>query len=235
MSDDLISVVIAVRNGERYLRSAIESILVQAYTPIEILLVDSHSTDHTRAIARSYPQLRCLSQVNRGVADARNLGIAAARGSLIAFLSHDDLWTSSKLRSQVGYMKSFPHLQYTVGRAKFFLEPGMAPPSGFRRELLIGDHEAHIPETLLARRSVFNEIGVFNPHLTTGEDVDWFARAKDKQIPCAVIPKVLLHKRVHDSNTSLNDPACNQILLSVMRQSIARKRKVTDDMHGRPT
>jgi glycosyltransferase involved in cell wall biosynthesis len=232
MSYELISVVLAVRNGEPYLREAIDSVLVQAYHPIEILLIDSHSTDNTLAIARSYPQVRCLSQRNRGVADARNVGIEAARGAFIAFLSHDDFWTPTKLQSQVEYMMSFPHLQYTVGRAKFFLEPGITPPAGFRKELLIGDHEAHIPETMLARRSLFDQIGNFNSELTTAEDVDWFARAKDRQIPHAVIQKVLLHKRVHHSNTSLNGSGNNDRLLNVMRESIARKRTFAGDKNA---
>jgi glycosyltransferase involved in cell wall biosynthesis len=233
MIDQLVTVIIAVRNGERYLRSAIESVLEQQYKSIEILLVDSHSTDQTTTIGRGYPHVQCLPQMNYGIADARNLGIASARGDFIAFLSHDDLWTSDKLSSQMEYMMRFPRVQYTVGRAKFFLEAGLLPPAGFRQELLVGDHEAYIPETLLARRSVFDEVGLFDVRLMTGEDVDWFARAKDKQVPHAVIAKVLLYKRVHNFNTSLNNLSNSQLLLRVMRRSIERKRAIASSETGK--
>jgi glycosyltransferase involved in cell wall biosynthesis len=225
MNDPLVSVIIAVRNGECYLRSAIKSVLAQDYERFEIFVVDGHSTDQTEAVARSFSELYYLPQEHKGIADAYNQGIAAAKGEFIAFLSHDDLWTADKLRSQIEHMLSFPHLRYTVARAKFFISPGLAPPAGFRANLLTGDHVAYITETLVARKSVFAEVGKFDTNLTSGEDVDWFSRAKDKRVPHAVIPKVLLHKRVHNSNSSLNDPSNNRILLNVLRQSIERKRK----------
>jgi hypothetical protein len=130
-----------------------------------------------------------------------------------------------KLRSQIEMMLSLPHLRYTVAKVKFFLSPGLVPPLGFRTNLLNGDYVAYIMETLVARKVVFTEVGKFDTKLTTGEDVDWFSRAKDQQVPHAVIPRVLLHKRVHDSNSSLIDPSTNQIMLNVLRQSIERKRK----------
>ncbi|OLE59583.1 MAG: hypothetical protein AUI36_13150 [Cyanobacteria bacterium 13_1_40CM_2_61_4] len=219
-----VSVVMAVRNGELYLRSAIASVLAQEYEPLELLVVDGHSTDDTPMIAQSYSQIRYIPQVNHGVTDAYNTGITAARGEFVAFLSHDDLWTSDKLRSQLQYMVRFPELQYTVARVKFFLELGLLPPPGFRRELLTGTHVAYILETLVARKSTFAGVGGFNVEFGTASDVEWFARAKDRGVPHAVIPKVLLHKRVHDRNISLNDASSNHILLDVLRQSIQRKR-----------
>jgi glycosyltransferase involved in cell wall biosynthesis len=224
MTYPLVSVIISVKNGERYLRSAIESVLAQEYAPFEILVVDGHSTDQTEAIAGSYSQVRHLRQADKGIAAAYNQGIAAAKGDLVAFLSHDDSWTPDKLRLQVEHMLAIPQLRYTVARVKFFLSQGMAPPAGFRVNLLVGDHVAYIMETLVARKPVFNEVGTFNTQLTTGEDVDWFSRAKDAAVAHDVIPKVLLHKRVHNANSSLNDSATNDIMLDVLRRSIERKR-----------
>jgi glycosyltransferase involved in cell wall biosynthesis len=227
MLEPLVSVVIAVRNGERFLPAAIQSVLAQGWRPLEILVVDGHSTDGTAAIAHSYPEIRYVLQANRGVADAYNTGIAAAQGEFVAFLSHDDLWTPDKLRSQMAYMLDHPEVRYTVARVKFFHEPGAPLPAGFRRKLLEGDHLAYIMETLLARKAAFKEVGGFDTGLTSGEDVDWFARARDTQTAHEVIPKVLLYKRVHDANLSLCDPATNQILLQVLRRSIRRKRTVS--------
>lgn len=220
----LVSTIIPVYDGERYLAEAIESILAQTYRPIEVIIADDGSTDSSAGIACSYKEVRYLFQTNQGHAAARNVGIRAARGELIAFLDADDLWTADKLSIQVGYLIDHPEIQYTIARVKFFLEPGCHIPSGFRKKLLRNDHVGRLIPTLVARRSLFDAFGKFNPNSTTAEDVDWFARANDSGIPMAIIPRVLLYKRVHDTNLSINAPTNNQDLLKVLKQSIHRKR-----------
>jgi glycosyltransferase involved in cell wall biosynthesis len=229
MTQPLVSVVMAVRNGERFLSAAIESVLAQQWRPLEIVLVDGHSSDRTAEIAKAYSLVRYIAQGQRGVADAYNVGIAAAKGPLVAFLSHDDRWTPDKLGWQVAYLLDHPAAQYVVAHVKFFLEPGYQLPPGFRPQLLEREPVAYIMETLVARRSVFLQVGGFDPELTSGEDVDWFSRAKDHNVPHGVIPRVLLHKRVHNTNLSLMDSATNQILLQVLRRSIARKRRAGEN------
>jgi len=229
MAPPLVSVVMAVKNGERFLRAAIESVLAQQWHPLEVLVVDGHSSDRTAEIAKAYAPVHYIAQHGRGVADAYNLGIGAAKGEFIAFLSHDDLWTPDKLKSQMSYLLDHPEVQYVVAQAKFFLEPGHVLPRGFRPQLLERELVAYIMETLLARKSAFVQVGSFDPRLTSGEDVDWFSRAKDQKVPHGIIGRVLVHKRVHDANVSLNDSSTNQILLEVLRQSIARKRAAMEN------
>ncbi len=224
MSNHQVSVIIIVKNGERFLASAIDSVLRQDYGLYEIIIVDGHSTDSTAKIARSYPDIRYIQQKNSGVSEAYNLGIECANSELISFLSHDDLWTFDKLTSQVTYMTQHPEVHYTIAMVKFFLEPGVVPPAGFRKELLEGTHVGRIMETLVARKSVFEQVGKFDTGLNTAEDVDWYSRANDLKIPMAVIPNVLLHKRIHDRNISLNVDENNQNLLGALRQSIRRKK-----------
>lgn len=225
MLNPLVSVIIAVKNGERFLAEAINSILAQDYQPFEIIVVDGQSTDRTAEIAHSFKEVRYIRQVNKGVSNAYNLGIEHATGEFVAFLSHDDVWLPNKLSLQVGYLLDHPAVQYTTAKVEFFLEPGHACPPGFRKELLEGEYVGHIMETLVARKAVFEAVGAFNPQLSTAEDVDWFARAKDQAIATAVIPKVLLRKRVHNMNTSLNTAQNNQNLLAALKQSIERKRQ----------
>lgn len=224
MNTPLVSVIIAVKNGEPRLAEAIESVLAQTYEPYEIIVVDGQSTDNTGKIARAYKQVRYVCQTGQGIADAYNVGIDAAQGEFVAFLSHDDLWTPNKLSVQVDYLLLHPEIQYTIARVKFFLEQGHLIPPGFRPELFEGDHVAHIMETLVVRKSLFDSLGKFNPDFTVAEDVDWFARANDRNVPMAIIPKVLLHKRIHDTNLSLNSLVNNHNLLKLLRKSIGRKR-----------
>lgn len=220
----LVSVIVAVRNGERFLAAALESIYAQDYRSFEVIVVDGQSTDNTAAIAQSFARVQYIWQMGQGIADAYNLGLAAAQGSLIAFLSHDDLWTPDKLRMQVGYMQSHPNILYTIARVHFFLEPGHQPPPGFRCNLLDGDHVGRIMETLVARRAVFDMVGPFDTTIAIANDADWFARAQDMAIPMAVLPQVLLHKRIHATNLSLHTAANTRDLLVALRRSAARKQ-----------
>jgi glycosyltransferase involved in cell wall biosynthesis len=219
----MVSVIMAVRNGGRFLAQAIESVLAQDYRPMEILIIDGRSEDETVSIAESYSGVRCISNKNQGVSDCRNLGIAISQGKYCTFLSHDDLWTTNKLRVQIGFMENHPDIEYTIARSRFFLEPGHSLAPGMRAEWLQGDHVARIPETLAAKRSVFERVGYFDTTLNTAEDVDWFARASDLSVPMTVIQETLLLKRLHDRNLSQHAQNTSN-LLRVLRCSAARKQ-----------
>ena len=221
----LVSVVVPVFNGERFLAEALASICDQDYGEFEIIVVDDGSTDGSAEIARSFDRVQYMRRKHQGIASAWNSGMETSNGEFVAFLAQDDLWTPNKLSVQVRYMVDHPSLRYTVARARCFLEPGCAVPSGFRRELLQQDRVAWVVETMLARKSLFELMGGFDASLSTVEDVDWFLRARDANAPMAVIPEVLLYRRIHDENFSYRVVEENaQNLLRVMRRSIVRRR-----------
>jgi glycosyltransferase involved in cell wall biosynthesis len=186
--------------------------------------VDDGSTDDSARIATGFEEVVVLHQENAGPAAARNRGIAAATGSHFAFIDSDDLWTPGKLAHQVGHLRDHPEDILTIGMFRYFTEPGREVPGSFNRDLLGRDLVGRLLSTLVARREAFERIGGFDPALRTGEDVDWFARAKDLGVPTAVLPHVLLEKRVHDRNTSA-DAANTARLLEVLGRSIRRKRE----------
>jgi glycosyltransferase involved in cell wall biosynthesis len=220
-----VSIVIPVKNGELYLQAAIESILQQTYRFYSIIVVDDQSTDNTEKIAKSYSEVQYVEGSGCGSAAAYNQGILCAQGEFIAFLDHDDLWVPEKLTIQTRYLIDHPEVQYAIAEMRMFLEPGYSIPPGLRPELLEKPVVAPLPGTLMARRTLFEQVGLFNPSLNTAEDVDWFARCHDAQIVGATIPHVLLHKRVHQTNLSFNATNNNQNLLKVLRSSIQRKRQ----------
>jgi glycosyltransferase involved in cell wall biosynthesis len=223
MSNPLVSVIIAVKNGEQYLAQAVESVLAQDYRPWELVVIDGHSTDRTELIARSYPDVLFVEQEKDGIPDAWNQGIQQARGPLLAFLSADDYWAPGKLTQQVDHLQNHPEILYGVACFRYFVEPGFSLPPGFNPDLLGRDLVGFIMETLVARREVFQRVGVFNTAYRIAEDVDWFARAKDMQVPMAVLPAVLLHKRIHDRNASSAAAVNTPNLLRILRQSIHRQ------------
>jgi glycosyltransferase involved in cell wall biosynthesis len=224
VSQDLVSVIMVVRNGEPYFNAAMESVLSQDYRPIEILVIDGQSTDKTAEIARSYPLVRYLYQEKTGLAEARNMGIGAARGEYIAFLDCDDLWSPGKLKAQVAYLQQHPQVEAVVSLVKVFLEPGTIRRPGFNRQAFEGKQVGYTPSALLARKVLFQEFGVFNNHYLLGCDADWFARALDTGVILSVLQAVLVHKRIHDGNLSGNLKLSRSETLRFLRESLRRKR-----------
>jgi glycosyltransferase involved in cell wall biosynthesis len=99
---DLVSVVVPVRNAERYLEAALTSVLAQSYPHIEIIAVDDGSDDRSVEILERYAgRVTLLRQPNRGAAAARNRGVRAARGEWIAFIDADDVWSPTKVQRQL--------------------------------------------------------------------------------------------------------------------------------------
>ncbi len=229
MNTPLVSAIIPVKNGAQYLSAAIESIVQNDYAPLEIIVVYDHSVDRTVEVAQSFQNVRCIPNKGHGASCAYNTGIEAANGDLIAFNAHDDLWTPDKLRVQVAYMMAHPEVQYTITRMKLFLEPGSTPPLGFKQHLLEGDHVGKLLETLIARKPLFERIGKFNPDIEISMDADWYAMASDQNISMAIIPNVLLYRRVHNSNLSLsvtaNGKRYNEEMLTILKRSVARKKQ----------
>ena len=127
MTPPLVSCILPVYNGAAHLRDALESVLAQQYAPIEIVAVDDGSTDESPAIlAACGSRVRVIRQPNGGPAAARNAGIHAARGELIAFLDQDDRWHPRKLARQVAHLQANPQLDVVVAHVESFWE-GEAP------------------------------------------------------------------------------------------------------------
>ena len=116
-SAPLVSVIVAVHNGERFLRPALESLFAQDHEPFEVVFVDDGSQDGSADIAREFPDLRYMYQENQGLAAARNAGLRLARGELVAYLDDDDLLPPHKLSRQVRYLVENPDVGCVLGSA----------------------------------------------------------------------------------------------------------------------
>ena len=201
-----ISAIVCVRNGAARIGRALESIRAQVRPPDEIVLVDGHSTDDTLAAALAAAPVRVVAQPGIGLADARNAGIAAAAGDMIAFLDHDDRWTPDKLSIQMPLLSGTGSADAAVAHLRLVEDhDGATALPGPRGDRRLG----RTPGTLLARRVAFERIGGFDPALGMACDMDWFIRAADGGLPMAVAPEVLLLKSVRGDSLSA-DPAANR-------------------------
>lgn len=175
-----MSAVIPVRNGERYITDAIESVLGQTYERLECIVVDDGSTDGTGALVSGFPDVRYLHQLNRGVAASRNRGIEESCGELIAFLDADDLWLSNKIELQVEVIHRRPELglvytglRVVDGDLKPLYEMAAPPPGeALRNSLLLRPPIISIAQTGLVPRTVIDQLGGFDERLSTSADTD---------------------------------------------------------------
>ena len=196
-ADPLVSVVMPAFNSSQTIESAIDSVLAQDYPHLQLIVVDDGSTDGTpdRVLARYGARVSLHSQMNRGPAAARNVGLKAAQGKYVAFLDADDIWLPGKVRRQVAYLDQHPGVEAVFGRfvrweanaAGQFAAPAgvdaepapvkerLTSPSGQIYADLLLDSAVHII-TAMVRRSVFDDIGRFDEGLATGEDYDFWLR-----------------------------------------------------------
>ena len=216
-----VAAILPLFNGRRFVRQAIDSILAQQPRPAEIVIVDDGSTDGSVRLLAGLPGLHIIRQANAGEAAARNRGIRETTAPFIAFLDQDDVWTAGKLSLQVGLLGREPSIDIAYGRHRLFVEDGAR---WFRPGLLDRSLAAELPGTMLVRRRAFERIGLFCEDMRLGSDVDWIWRAYDAGIRSRAIEDVVLLRRMHGANASIDRGAFMASLLRAARQSIHRKR-----------
>ena len=229
MHPPLISCIIPVFNGERYLKEALDSILAQTYRPLEIIVADDGSTDGTAAIVAGYrEEVRYLFQPNAGPAAARNLGLNAAQGEFVGFLDHDDLWHPEKLARQMARFRGRPELDLCVTHARNFwipeLEQEAARYQDHRRAEAVPGYYA---SSLLARRGLFDTVGRYDTTLGHGSQLEWFIRATDHGAAIELLPDLLVYRRLHQGNRSrLMGPASRDEFVRILKTFLDRRRLV---------
>lgn len=166
----LVSVVIPVYNGGRYIAETLDSVLEQSYPSIEIIVVDDGSTDNTISVVQQKSAVaRILQQKNKGVSVARNVGMSNAKGEYILFLDADDLIGPTMIETLATYLIENPDYSVASGNARLFFdrngEKDIVGVTGYE-----GDAFASVsvfcfqsPGAALVRRDMAIEIGGFDP------------------------------------------------------------------------
>ena len=208
MTPPHVSVVIPTYNSPGLLVQAIESVLTQTYRSFDVVVVDDGSTDDTAAVLSDYAgrgQIRYMRQDNWRQAAARNTGIRASRGELIAFLDHDDLWDERKLDRQVPlFADPGVALAYTGAREVDLVGNVLWEKGGehFRRgqifDHLLFNHFITC-STVVIRRSCLDEVGLFREDLWGVDDIHMWLRICYRH-EADFVPDVLVSCRSHDAN-----------------------------------
>jgi glycosyltransferase involved in cell wall biosynthesis len=223
--NNLVSVIIPVYNGERFLAEAIESVVAQTYRPLEIILVDDGSTDGSQAIAKSYPDVHYTYQLNQGLAAALNLGVKLAGGSFLAFQDADDLWVGEKLSSQMSIMDQQPDLDIVFGHLQRLYSPVIGSRADTAAYLKDESLPGYFKGTALIRRESFWRVGLFDTSLKLGDFIDWFSRAKEEGLKVMMLPRVMLIRRVHGDNLTFRQKDDRSDYIRIMKAALDRRRQ----------
>lgn len=216
----LISVIIPVHNAAEFLTDAIASVRAQAYSPLEIIVVDDGSTDQTAQVVQTLGGgIHYLYQQNQGPAAARNAGVAAAQGELITFLDADDLWPADKLAQQLPALAAAPEAVLVWGHTEirpYKTITAAIPPIEPNWMPLLG--------SILCRKEVFQQVGLFEPTLRYGEDVDWFIRVREQQIAVQKVSAITLFYRLRVGSMTYGKVLAELGLFETIRRSLQRRR-----------
>ena len=209
MPNPKVSVIIPNYNYSRYISEAINSVLAQTVTDIELIVVDDGSTDGSKEILESYgTRIRAIFQQNQGVAAARNHGVRSSRGEYIAFLDADDFWFPEKIAKQIEVLAGDPELGLVhVGLVE--IDGGgnrLAEKSDgmvgwvaddllrLERSVILGGGSG-----FMVTREAFDAVGGFDCRLSTSADWDLFYQIGSRY-QVGFVPDILLAYRIHGSN-----------------------------------
>ncbi|HEX5734492.1 MAG TPA: glycosyltransferase [Blastocatellia bacterium] len=219
----LVTVVIPCYNQARYLGEAINSVNDQAYSNLEVIVVDDGSTDETAEVAGRYSQVKCIRQENQGLAAARNRGVEASRGEYVVFLDADDRLVRGAIEVGADSLDSHPDCAFVYGNVRLIDADGslLLNPPGVNIERdhyleLLRHNHIWSPGAVMYRRSVFDAVGHFDPRVNASADYDLNLRIAMRH-PIFCHGEVVLEYRKHDSNMTGNVTEMLKTAMSVRR------------------
>lgn len=224
-----ISIIIPTYNSAAFLPQAIESVLAQAYAPIELIVVDDGSTDGTVAALKPFQdKITYVHQENSGSAAARNRGLQLARYDLVLFLDADDLLLPNKLQQQAAFLQLEPEVGYVssgwqqideVGNILHAVAPWRHAPN-----LAVEDWLQYKPVQLgaiLFRRIWLDRVGGFDADLRQAHDVDLMLRLSLAGCQGRWLYQPTLQYRQHGTSTMRNTAVQSTSVLRVLQKFFA--------------
>jgi glycosyltransferase involved in cell wall biosynthesis len=230
-----ISVILTTYNGSSrgYLSRAIESVLTQSYQDFELLIIDDGSTDNTKKTCSSYlenDRIRYIYQENSGLAAARNTGIRASSGEFLCFLDDDDLWKPEKLQKQLEFIQNrlsgvnswgmiFTWLELIDEQGEVISYRGHHQEGRLYRSLLFGN-TVDAPSSVLIRREVFDNVGLFDESFENCQDWDMWLRIS-KEYMIFPVKEYLVQYREHRNRISFDNEKIFRYENAVIEKALA--------------
>lgn len=200
----LVSVLLPVYNGARYIDEAIESILSQTYTNFELIIINDGSMDESEEVILRHQdsRIRYISQENKGLAMTLNIGISLASGDYIARQDQDDVSLPQRFSTQITFLETHPAYAMVGTWAEIFSQNSVTPryhrhptdPSAIWLGLLTNCPFVH--SSMMIRRTSIETIGGYSTdrNRQPPEDYELWSRMA-KRYPVGNIPQVLVRYR----------------------------------------
>ncbi|MAG40254.1 hypothetical protein CMI41_04785 [Candidatus Pacearchaeota archaeon] len=204
----LVDIIIPAYNPGKYLASAIKSCLNQRYKNYTITVIDDNSTEDLQETLRRYPSVKYIrNEENIGPGASRNVGIRATNGDLISLLDADDIMYSNKLKISVETFKRKPKIGMTCGNYQILVKRVKLKRPFYKNPIKI-DHASLMKRNFVAsgsttiKRSVLDDVGLFNEKYWIAEDYDMWIRIAEKY-PIEYIHQILYYYSVIPRGGSL--------------------------------
>jgi len=227
------TVVMPAFNAAAFIAEALDSALSQTLPPAEVIVVNDGSTDETLQIVQRYgDRVRCISQENKGLPTARNIGIRNATNEWIALLDSDDRWRADKLESQAAVILENPAVDLVYTDTYTFFEDRVenlipAPPaSNIKKELM--NSAPFSVSSVVFRRSKAIKIGGFDPAMRLAEDWDMWLRLIEAGAEFAAVAEPLTFYRRSPLGLSHQAARLLEYQHIVVRKHIARDASTLD-------
>ncbi len=222
----LVSVIMTVYNGEKYVKEALQSIVDQTCPEKEIIVIDDGSTDNTVGIVTEFSNDLIYEYTEHaGIAAGWNRGVQKATGAYLSFLDADDLWPPHKLQKQVSFFRENPGVDIVFGYAREFSSPELSTTKTDSQKRKQQDIPGISAGTMMIEREKFLEIGLFDSKWRKGIFSDWYLRATERKVSVYMDRDIFLHRRIHDTNHGKVQRDKYVDYVRMLKASIDRKRQ----------
>lgn len=233
----LVSIIMPLYNAERYVFAALKSILRERTIPLEVLVINDGSTDHSlREVYRlKDDRIRVLQNKGKGIATALNTGLAAARGSIFMRCDADDLYPTQRFTQQINWLQNHPEAVAVCGNYEAIDPKGTSiiqfqcgsKAEEISAELCNGISRTHLC-TFAVRTEVLRQLGGFRPYFVTAEDVDMQLRvAEVGQV--WYFPNISYYYRIHDSSITHTKSSSEREFFDFVVREFQRQRRDTGE------
>jgi glycosyltransferase involved in cell wall biosynthesis len=210
----LVSVVIPLYNGEKYIRDCLLSVYEQTYRPLEVIIVDDGSTDDSLAVIEKVQgEKTVIRQQNADVSAARNTGVEHSKGKYVAFIDQDDLWLPDKIDRQVSVFKEDDRIDLVFTDLVKIFDTGKRRHARDKHDIALSLTDDNLfptlvkknvlmPSTVMVKRESLIKAGYFDEDFKTCGDYEMWLRMAGQRMVFRYLPQRLTLYRQHEDNTA---------------------------------
>lgn len=232
MNAPVVSIVMSVYNGEKYLRELVESILNQTYKSFEFIIINDGSTDNSLDILKGYndSRIKIHHQENKGLTKSLNRAIRLSRGKYIARIDADELAYPRRLEKQVNFLDSNPEIGIVgsfatnIDEISQTIQKAIFPvfDKSIRKELI--KENVFIHGSVMVKKSVLERVGYYDEAFRYAQDYELWGRIAEVSKLHNLPETLLIRKLTRDSLSNNPEILRERTLLSIKAQVSVMKR-----------